>query len=257
MNSLEGKVVIVTGAGAGIGKASAVEFGLKKCKVIIVDNDKESGEVSKKLIEDSGGEATFINADITVEKDIKNMVEKVLGKYARIDILVNNVGLFNNSGMDATVEEWNEVVRANIISPFLCTKYCLPTMKENRAGAVVNVASISGFIAQENYLLYNTTKGAMINMTRCMALDLGKYNIRVNNVCPGTVWTENNEYFIKKSHNIDKRGADLHSDFGGGNMLSRVSEPKEIAKCIVFLASEDASFVTAENLVVDAGYIAK
>ncbi|AXM88676.1 3-oxoacyl-ACP reductase [Anoxybacillus ayderensis G10] len=257
MRGLKDKVVIITGAGAGIGKATALEFGLQGCKVVVVDRDEEAGLNVVKMIEERNGHAFYVKADVSNENDIKQMVEKSLKKYSKIDILVNNAGLFNNSGMNATVEEWNEVFKTNVLGPFLCAKYCLSSMKKNGSGSIVNVASISGLIAQENYLLYSTTKGALINMARCMALDLGKYNIRVNNICPGTVWTENNAYYIKKSHNLDKEGANLHPDFGGGNMLSRVAEPEEIARAIVFLASEDSSFITAENLIVDGGYIAK
>ncbi|QHW35917.1 SDR family oxidoreductase [Staphylococcus ursi] len=249
------KVVVITGGGNGIGATTAIKFAKKGAFVVILEKNVKDGLSIEKKINSITRKCLFIHTDISSENSVKNAIDIIYDNYKNIDILINNVGVFNDSGLNASVEEWSHILNVNIIGTFLCTKYSRKLMKED--SNIVNICSISGMVAQENYLLYNTTKAALINMTKCLAMDLGKYNIRVNSVSPGTVWTNNNEYHIRKSHGISKKEADIHPDFGGGNFLQRVAEPSEIANAILFLASAKSSFITGENLVVDGGYTAK
>jgi len=142
------------------------------------------------------------------------------------------------------------------MGPALVAKHVVPEMRKAGGGAIVNLASISSFIAQPGFVTYNATKAAVANMTRCMALDLAPDNIRVNAVCPGAVWTQIVQR-LTAEQGMDRAAADVHPDWGGAHMIKRIAEPREIAYAILFLASDEASFITAENLMVDAGYTAK
>jgi dihydroanticapsin dehydrogenase len=142
------------------------------------------------------------------------------------------------------------------MGPALVAKHVVPEMRKVGGGAIVNLGSISSFIAQPQFVTYNASKGAVANMTRCMAMDLAADHIRVNAVCPGTVWTSIVERLAREK-GLDRASAEQHPDFGGSHMIKRMAEPREIAHAILFLASDEASFITAENLMVDGGYVAK
>jgi dihydroanticapsin dehydrogenase len=157
-------------------------------------------------------------------------------------------------GIDAAAEDWARIAATNIAGPALCAKYTVPEMRKVGGGAIVNICSISALIAQGEYLTYSATKGALLTMTRCMALDLARDKIRVNAVSPGTVWTEANARFIKQVYGLDRAGADKHPEVGGQHLFERTADPEEIASVVAFLASAEASFMTGENVVVDAGY---
>jgi dihydroanticapsin dehydrogenase len=159
-------------------------------------------------------------------------------------------------GLEARPEEWRQVLDVNVMGPALVAKHVVPHLRKAGGGAIVNLASISSFIAQPHFLTYNASKAAIANMTRCMALDLAADHIRVNSVCPGAVWTQIVERITREA-GLDRAAADAHPDWGGAHMIRRIAEPREIANAILFLASDEASFITAENLMVDGGYTAK
>ena len=184
------------------------------------------------------------------------MVAETMRTFGRIDVLVNNAAVFVLRGIDATPEEWREILDINVMGPALVAKHVVPEMRKTGGGAIVNLGSISSFIAQPQFVTYNATKAAIANMTRCMALDLAPDGIRVNAVCPGTVWTQIVERLTREA-GLDRAAADAHPDWGGAHMIKRIAEPREIAAAILFLASDDASFITGENLMVDGGYTAK
>ncbi|WP_151736033.1 SDR family NAD(P)-dependent oxidoreductase [Paenibacillus tengchongensis] len=251
------KVVIVTGGAQGIGRATCENFAKEGAKVAIVDFDIEKGTALQEELNKMGFETLFIYADVSKEEDIAAMSDKVYRHFGAIHILVNCAAKGIIKGIDASVEEWQAVFMTNVVGYVTCVKYCLEAMKKNKSSAIVNIASISGFIAQPEYLTYNTSKGAVVNMARCLAMDLAKYNIRVNNVCPGTIWTKNNEFYIGRDYGVNREEADRHPEIGGKHLLQRVGTPEEVAKSVLFLASDDASFITGENLMVDGGYTAK
>lgn len=257
MGRFTSKSVIVTGGSQGIGKATCQLFAQEGARVAIADINRERGKELENQLCSQGCIAKFIYADTSNETSIQDMVNQVVELFSTIDILVNCAASFIIKGLEATVDEWKEMLMTNVVGYALCSKYCANEMRKTGKGAIINIASISGFVAQPGYLTYNTTKAAVVNMTRCLAQDLAQYNIRVNNVCPGTVWTENNAYYTGLKYGVDRAGADQHPEIGGLNMLKRVADPEEIAKAILFLASDDASFITAENLMVDGGYTAQ
>ena len=254
MKRLEGKTAIITGGAAGIGQAVARAFASESANVVIADIDTVAGKRLENELQATGRGAVYVCADMSVETDIMNVISVSKSKFGSIDILVNNIGLFNGSGLLATEEEWHRCFQVNVVSHALCIKHSVSELAKSGHGAVVNIASISGIIAQENYLLYSTTKAALVNMARCLAVDLAKYHIRVNNVCPGTVWTESNAFYIGRNNGVDLDGANRHPQIGGKHPIGRVAMPEEIAQAVLFLASEEASFVTGENLMVDGGY---
>lgn len=250
----EGKVVIVTGGAQGIGRATVEEFCVNGATVIIVDTDAPKGQELQKQLTEKSYSALYLNLDVSSPEDLKTMASEVLVLYDKIDVLVNIAACFIIKGVDATLEEWQQVLKTNVIGYALAAQACLPALKETQ-GSIINMASISGIIAQPGYMTYNTSKAAVIGLTKCMAQDFAKFNIRVNCVSPGTVWTKNNEFYIGRDYGVDLEGANKHPDIGGKHMLGRVAQPVEVANAILFLSSPRASFITAENLVVDGGYV--
>jgi NAD(P)-dependent dehydrogenase (short-subunit alcohol dehydrogenase family) len=256
MNRLQNKVAVVTGGGEGIGRATCELFAEEGAAVVIAERNPATGREAAEHITRKGGRALFVETDVANEASVRRMAAEAVRAFGRINILVNNAGIFVLRGIEATPEEWRQVLDVNVMGPALVAKHVVPEMRKVGGGAIVNLASISSWIAQPNFVTYNTSKTAILGITRCMALDLAPDNIRVNAVCPGTVWTQIVQRLTRES-GMDRAAADKDPRWGGAHMIQRIAEPREIACAILFLASDEASFITAENLMVDGGYVAK
>ena len=246
---LKHKAAVVTGGANGIGEATAELFAEEGAKVAILDVDPRGDEVAARI-----PNCIFQRTDISREDDVRVAMERVERELGGIDVLVNNAAVFVLKGLEATVEEWQRSLGVNVVGTALCTRYASEVMKKKGSGAIVNLSSISGFVAQPHFLAYATTKAALVNMTRSMALDLAPFGIRVNCVCPGTIRTAATDRHMAQTGTTEEQflaeNAPLH-------MLNRVGKPREVACAILFLASEEASFITAAALMVDGGYIAR
>ncbi len=252
---LAGKVAVVTGGAVGIGQATCIRFAEEGAAVTIADVNAEAGAETARAITATGGRALFVHTDITSEDSLRQMVQATVNAFGKIDILVNNAAIFILRGIDATPEEWRQILEVNVIGTSLASKHVVPEIRKAGGGAIVNLGSISSFIAQPQFVTYNATKAAIATMTRCMALDLAPDNIRVNAVCPGTIWTQIVERLAKEK-GLDRAAADKDPTWGGASMLKRVADPREIANVILFLASDEASYVTGAHVMADGGYTA-
>jgi dihydroanticapsin dehydrogenase len=256
MNRLRDKVAVITGGGAGIGRATCELFAEQGAAVVIAERDAPTGRAVAEHIQSRGGQALFVQTDVGDEASIQSMVDQAVRVFGRLNILVNNAAVFVLRGIEATPEEWRQILEVNVMGPALVAKHVVPHLRRAGGGAIVNLASISSFIAQPHFVTYNASKAAIANMTRCMALDLAADNIRVNAVAPGAVWTQIVQRKCREA-GLDRAAADKDASWGGAHMIQRIAEPREIAYAILFLASDEASFITAENLMVDGGYTAK
>ncbi|MGE6631470.1 SDR family NAD(P)-dependent oxidoreductase [Bacillus sp. NPDC077027] len=253
---MKGKSVIVTGGAQGIGYAVTERAAKEGARVVIADNHVEFGKEAEQHLVENGHDVIFVETDISDEAAIVSMTEKTATHFGQIDMLVNCAAVFIMRGLEATVEEWRRIMDMNIMGQALCVKHTAPYMEKAGKGSIVNIASISGHIAQPKYLTYNATKAAVANMTRCMAMDLADSGIRVNAVNPGTVWNKNNERYHLEELGLTRDEANQHPEIGGMHMLKRTADPEEIASAIIFLLSDEASFITGENLMIDGGYTA-
>jgi NAD(P)-dependent dehydrogenase (short-subunit alcohol dehydrogenase family) len=256
MQRLKDKVAVVTGGGAGIGRATCELFAEEGAAVLVADRHLANARDTAEQIVAKGGRAHHVWTDVAEEFSVRRMVEETVRAFGGIHILVNNAAVFVLRGIEATPEEWRQILDVNVMGPALVAKHVVPEMRKAGGGAIVNLGSISSFIAQPQFVTYNATKAAITGITRCMALDLAPDNIRVNSVCPGAVWTQIVQRLTSEA-GMDRAAADKHPDWGGAHMIKRIAEPREIARAILFLASDEASFITAENLMVDGGYTAK
>ncbi len=256
MQRLQDRVAVVTGGGAGIGRATCERFAEEGAAVVVAERNADTAREVADGIRARGGRALAVVTDVADERSIETMAAQAAREFGRIDVLVNNAAVFVLRGIEATIEEWNEILGVNVIGPALCAKHVVPHMRKAGGGAIVNLASISSVIAQPGMVTYNATKAAVANMTRCMAMDLADDGIRVNAVGPGAVWTQIVERLTREA-GMDRAAADAHPDWGGAHLLKRIAEPREIAQAILFLASEEASFVTGALLMADGGYTAK
>lgn len=242
---LKNKVVLVTGSSKGIGKSIALLFAQKGARVIVnySKSEKEANEVLSEIKKTSDGIA--IKCDVSNEEQVRKMIEKVIQKYGRLDILINNAGIvFDIPLFEKTVEQWNKTLGVNLIGVFLCSKYAVPYIKKQKSGVIINISSTNGINSlSPDSADYDASKAGVISLTKNLASELAP-NIRVNCVAPGWVNTDINkdlpkDYVAKEIENI---------------LLKRFGKPEEIGKAVLFLASEDASFITGTTLIIDGGY---
>lgn len=251
---LGGKVAIITGAGSGIGRATAILFAREGAKVVVADISSERGNETVEMIKDNGGEGMSVKVDVTKAAEMENMVKKILAGYKKIDILVNNAGLYGNGTVLTTPEEqWDRMIEVNLKGVFLCSKMVIPEMRKKGGGIIVNVASESGIIGEKNSVAYNASKGGVVLLTKCMALDHVGDNIRVNCVCPGTTFTPLVEEVLKKEDDPDEVLRELRTV----RPIHRLGKPEEIAHAILYLASDEAGYLIGSTLVIDGGYTAQ
>ena len=254
----ENKVAIITGAARGIGEATAKKFAKEGYQTILVDILDEGKDVSDE-ISAQGWKSDFFKCDVSDPAQVSEVVQATFGKFGRVDVLVNNAGIVLVKPLDEIEwEEFRRVIDVNVGGIFLFCKYVLPIMKKQKSGSIVNMASVSGHVGQIDHVVYGSTKGAILAMTRALAWEVAKYNIRVNSISPGSVDTpmlrgdieiESNRTGLP--YDAVKKAREAEQAFG------RWAEPSEIADPIYFLASEQASFITGADLLVDCGWVAK
>ncbi len=248
---LEGKAAVVTGAGNGIGRAIAELFAREGARVLVAEIEEDTGAATAEAITAGGGTAAFQQTDISDEASAQAAVDAAASHFGTVDILVNNAAAFVFGKVeDVTRDDWDRVFGVNVRGPANCVRAVLPVMRKAGRGAIVNVASVSSFIAQPEFIPYNSSKGALLQLTRCLAMDLASDNIRVNAVCPGAIKTRATDRHIE-SLGLDREQA--YVDFGQDSLMKRMGDPLEIATGVLFLASDDASFITGEHLVIDGG----
>ncbi|MFZ4794028.1 MAG: SDR family oxidoreductase [Blastocatellia bacterium] len=241
------KVAVITGGASGIGRATVEELCREGASVAFLDRSEGGHDLARSLTE-SGYDVLFCLTDMADEAGCRQAVEVIGARWGRIDFLVNNAFSFNAKGLDATREDWDLVMRVGPAAFGMMVQLVVPWMAHNGGGAIVNISSISAFIAQPNRWTYNAAKGAVHTLTKCMALDLAPHKIRVNSVSPAWIWT--NE--VDKAAGGDR--ARWEPVWGQYHMLERCGNPIECARPILFLLSDDASFITAADLPIDGGY---
>lgn len=251
---LRNKVALITGGASGIGRATALRFAREGALVAMLDRDAKQGDSVLKELLAENCKAIFLLADISAEEQVRGAVEKIEQEFGVLHILVNNAAAFVFGSYDVDQSEWNRILSVNILGTSLCSKHAIPVMIRSGGGAIVNVSSISGLIAQERSLPYNTTKAALLGFTRCLAMDLAAQKIRVNAVAPGCIDTPQLRADLARAGMTFEQGLAVE---GPLHMLNRYGTADEVANAILFLASDEASFVTGTCLMVDGGYTAK
>ena len=251
---LPNKVAVVTGGASGIGRATALRFAAEGASVAILDRDSVRSEEVSREIREQGNKALFLPTDISIESQVREAIERAESEFGKLDILVNNAAAFVFGSYEVSQADWERVLSVNVMGTALCSKYAIPAMIRAGGGAIVNVSSISGFVAQERSLPYNTSKAALLGLNRGLALDLAPHNIRVNAVAPGCIDTPQLRADIARAGMTFEQGFAAE---GPLHLLNRYGTADEVASAILFLASDEASFITGTCLMVDGGYTAK
>ena len=241
------------GAGAGIGCATAEAFAAEGAAVVAADWDEPAARAVVAAIAAAGGQALAVHADVSQDGDAARIAAAAQEAFGGIDILFNNAAIQTyGSVWELPEEAWDRTIGINLKSIFLVSRHCIPVMMERGGGSIINTASVQGLASQRNVAAYAAAKGGVISLTRNMALDLGSHNIRVNSVCPGAIDTP----LLRWASDLFGGEAEDTEDMGAMHALGRVGQPEEVAKIVLFLASDDASFCTGGAYLVDGGLLA-
>lgn len=247
---LKNKVAIVTGGSNGIGQGVAELFAHEGAKIVIADIDSEAGKNTVKSFNDKGLDVLFYKTDVSNEADVKNLIDYTVNEYGKLDVLVNNAGInFRKSVHDTSLEEWNNLMGINLTGPFLCSKYAIPEMQKQDTSSIINMVSWHAETTITRLAAYASAKGGLTALTRQMALDYGKDQIRVNAVGPGSVDTPLLQQTFASLENPEKSFKES-LDF---NPMGRVGTVEDIAKACLFLASDDSTYVSGQTILVDGG----
>jgi NAD(P)-dependent dehydrogenase (short-subunit alcohol dehydrogenase family) len=248
---LEGKVAIITGAATGIGRATALLFAGEGASVVIADVNEDDAQRTVANIEDEGGSARFVQADVSEAEDVQAFMERAAEEMGGIDVIVNNAGAQRSGAVTEFEEsEWDLLMRVNPRSCFLGAKYGVPHLRERGGGSIVNVSSLAGLKGGPGMTAYSASKGAIIAFTRALAEELAPDNIRANSVCPGWIDTPFNEPAIEFMGGRAQQEEMVQQTVP----LKRQGTPEEIAPGILYLASDASSYVTGQELVIDGGF---
>lgn len=246
----DGKVALVTGGTSGIGRAAAVAFAREGARVALTGRDAERGDEVAAEIAGAGGDAMFVQADVRLAEDCLRTVERTVGAFGAVDVLFNNAGVFYPATVvECSEEEWDEQIDSSLKGTFLMSKYAIPHLISRGGGAIVNMSSGWGLVGGDHAAAYCAAKGGVIVMTKSMAIDHGPQGIRVNAVCPGDTMTP------MERGEAERRGWswERYVEWASDRPLGRMGEPEEVVNVVMFLASEDASFVTGAVVAVDGG----
>lgn len=246
---LQDKVTIITGAGSGIGQATAIKFSEEGANVVVADMIDTAGNETVKQIRSVGGEAVFLHTDVTSANEIQTLITSTIEIYGKLDVLFNNAGIpMRFAAVDLPEEDWDRCIDINLKAAYLGSKYAIPEMIKNGVGSIINTASIYGLVGGSNRVAYAASKGGIVNLTRAMALDHANDNIRVNCICPGFT----NTPLIKKITETRAKYQELVSH----HPMGRIARPLDIAYGALYLASDESEFVTGIALPIDGGYLA-
>ncbi|HHY65720.1 MAG TPA: glucose 1-dehydrogenase [Alicyclobacillus sp.] len=247
MGRLQDKVAVITGGGGGIGRTTAVLLASEGAMVVVTDIDRENGFKTVDRIKQEGGKAFFIEHDVTEEKQWVHVVQETLNTFGTIDVLFNNAGIYIIKPVASiTLDEWNHLMAVNVTGVFLGLKHVLPVMATRRSGSVINASSVAGLVGFPGDTLYGASKGAVRILTKAAAAEYAPYRIRINSIHPGYVRTGMAEYAAASAQKtLDELAAACP--------MGRLAEPLDIAQVVLFLASDESSYITASEFVIDGG----
>jgi NAD(P)-dependent dehydrogenase (short-subunit alcohol dehydrogenase family) len=247
---LKDKVALITGGTSGIGEATALLFSKEGAKVAITGRNQQRGEAVVRQIQQQGGDATFIRADVSLAADCRRAVDETVRTFGRLDILFNNAGVFYpQTALECSEQQWDEQINVNLKGTFLMSKFALPSMIAQGQGVIINNSSGWGLVGGDHAVAYCASKGGVVLMTKAMAIDHGRQGIRVNCICPGDVETP----MLPADAKMRGLSWDKYLQDCNNRPMGRIGSPDEIAKAVLFLASDESSFMTGAALVVDGG----
>lgn len=249
---LANKVALVTGASSGIGRAAAIAFAREGAKVVLASRNEESTLQTLRMVEEIGGEGIFVKTDVSVAKDVENLVQKTVETYGRLDCAFNNAGVSGPAGplFDLTEQDFQQIMDVNLKGVWLCLKYQLPAMLANGGGSIVNMSSVAGLMGSVGTAAYTASKHGVVGLTKVAALEYAKANVRINVVCPSVI---DNTVMVE---HVKVAYPEVFNYLLGSHPVGRIGQPEEVANAVVWLCTNEASFITGVAFPIDGGTVA-